>query len=102
MDSSFIDAFNALIRSRRTVTPEFFTGDPVPKKIIEQLLENAIWAPTHKKTQPWFFRVFCGKGREKLSVYMADHYRAHTPADKFSETKWQQNRDKPLRSACVI
>ncbi|GAA4310116.1 nitroreductase [Compostibacter hankyongensis] len=93
---------NTIIRSRRTVKPEFFTGEDVPRPVLEQLLENATWAPTHKKTEPWLFKVFQQKALERLGNYLADHYRAHTPADKFSAVKEQQNREKPLRCAAVI
>jgi len=96
------EAVNRLMKERKTVTPEFFTSQPIPREIIEQLLENATWAPNHKKTQPWLFKIFLGKGRECLGDYMAAYYRDHTPAEKFSEVKLKQTKQKCLQSACVI
>ncbi len=49
-----MDAMTA-IRTRRT--HKFFTGDPVTREQLELLLELAVWAPNHHKTQPWRFFV---------------------------------------------
>jgi nitroreductase len=46
---------DAAIRTRRT--HKQFRPDPVPRETVEELLELARWAPNHKLTQPWRFRV---------------------------------------------
>ena len=43
------------IRSRRT--HKQFRPEPVPRETIEELLDLARFAPNHKLTQPWRFRV---------------------------------------------
>jgi nitroreductase len=43
------------IRTRRT--HKQFAPDPVPRALLEELLELASLAPNHKLTQPWRFRV---------------------------------------------
>jgi nitroreductase len=43
------------IRSRRT--HKAFRPDPVAPELLEQLLELARWAPNHRLTNPWRFRV---------------------------------------------
>jgi nitroreductase len=43
------------IRTRRT--HKQFRDEPVPRELVEELLELARWAPNHKLTQPWRFRV---------------------------------------------
>jgi nitroreductase len=43
------------IRGRRT--HKQFAAEPVPRETIEELLDLARWAPNHKLTQPWRFRV---------------------------------------------
>jgi nitroreductase len=50
------------IRSRRT--HKRFGSDPVPREVVEELLELARWAPNHHLTEPWRFRVL---GPEALS-----------------------------------
>ena len=43
------------IRSRRT--HKAFQPDPVPRELLDDLLELARWAPNHHLTSPWRFRV---------------------------------------------
>jgi nitroreductase len=43
------------IRSRRT--HKAFARDPVPRDLLDELLELARWAPNHHLTNPWRFRV---------------------------------------------
>jgi nitroreductase len=43
------------IRTRRT--HKQFADEPVPRALVEELLELACWAPNHKLTEPWRFRV---------------------------------------------
>jgi nitroreductase len=47
--------FATLVRSRRT-TKEFLP-EPMPRELLEQVLELARWAPNHRLTNPWRFRV---------------------------------------------
>lgn len=50
------------IRSRRT--HKAFAAEPVPRELLDELLELARWAPNHHLTNPWRFRVV---GRETLA-----------------------------------
>ena len=43
------------IRERRT--HKQFAAEPLPRDEVEDLLDLARWAPNHKLTQPWRFRV---------------------------------------------
>jgi nitroreductase len=43
------------IRSRRT--HKAFAPEPVPRDVLDELLELARWAPNHHLTNPWRFRV---------------------------------------------
>src|SRR5260370_4174759 len=43
------------IRSRRT--HKAFAPEPVPRALLDELLELARWAPNHHLTNPWRFRV---------------------------------------------
>lgn len=93
-----------LIRGRRAIFPKtYLPGKPVGRNIIEQLLENANWAPTHKLTEPWRFRVFHSEeSRRRLGEYLSGFYKKNTPADLFSEEKMKKNGENPLRSGAVI
>lgn len=56
------------LQTRRSVFTKHFTGEEVPKSVIELALVNAHWAPTHKKTEPWRFVVF---PKASLPIYRA-------------------------------
>ena len=43
------------IRSRRT--HKVFAAQPVPRALLGELLEVARWAPNHRLTNPWRFRI---------------------------------------------
>lgn len=57
-----------LIKNRRATPPRFLAKAEVPKATIERLLENANWAPNHKKTEPWRFHVYRGTAKQQLAV----------------------------------
>jgi nitroreductase len=46
------------IKARRSVPR--LRSDPVPKEVIEQMLDAAVWAPNHRMTEPWRFYVLIG------------------------------------------
>ena len=91
-----------IIKNRRAVFPAQYNDKEIPKSEIEQILENANWAPTHKKTQPWRFKVFRGDALDRLGIFLADWYKANTPSDKYKEIKFKKTRQKPSKSSCVI
>jgi nitroreductase len=92
-----------LIRSRRSIYPAQYSGEVIKKEVIEEILENANWAPTHKLSEPWRFSVFSGKGLEKLSVFMSELYREVTSKKgSFDESKFQKLKNKPLLASHVI
>ena len=52
------------IRSRRSIRR--FRSDPLPREIVNRLLEAACLAPSSKNAQPWRFVVFQGPKRLEL------------------------------------
>ncbi len=58
-----MDAEHA-IRSRRT--HKQFGAEPVPRATVEELLALARFAPNHKLTQPWRFRVLGPRSLARL------------------------------------
>jgi len=96
------EQISALIRQRRAIFPKTYNDKPISQTLIEEVLENANWAPTHRLTEPWRFKVFTGASLVRLGQYLADWYKNNTPADSFSEKKYEKNLQNPQRSACVI
>jgi nitroreductase len=52
------------IRERRT--HKVFGPEPVPRPLLDELLELARWAPNHHLTNPWRFRVLGPQTLERL------------------------------------
>lgn len=100
-----MNQFNILtqiIKERRSVFPPMFSGDPITDEEIMQLLENANWAPTHRKTEPWRFQVFTGAALTRLGQYLADFYRNNVAEDIFSDKKYQKMMRNPTLASHVI
>ena len=69
--------FNTLARTRRSVFPDqFVAGKKVDDTIINEILENAIWAPNHGRGEPWEFVIFTDAGLEKLATLQSELYKA--------------------------
>lgn len=92
-----------LIRQRRSIFPQDYTGEVVKDEIVRQIIDNARWAPTHKMTQPWRFLVFTGEGIRELARQQAQVYKTATEADgTFKESKYENLLTKPLLSSHII
>ena len=60
-----IAEINQLIHSRRSIFPKDYSGERVNDEVVKQMLENANWAPTHKLTEPWRFKILTGEALER-------------------------------------
>ena len=89
-----------LIKNRRSIFPVQFNDRPIRKSDIERLLEAANWAPTHKKTEPWRFKVLLGKSKEDLGSFLSTKYQE--VADKPKQVKIKKLMYNPTKSAAVI
>jgi nitroreductase len=80
--------------------------DPVPKELIERILESAVHAPNHRLTEPWRFHVFTGKGRGELARARAEIARlqseAEGEADELAAGRISRERKKAFRAPVVI
>lgn len=97
-----IKQINDLIRNRRSVFPVQYSDKIIDREIIDQLLENANWAPTHGMTEPWRFTVFTGEGIKKLADFQAELYKKLTPEAEYDDAKYQKLATKPLKCSHVI
>jgi len=64
-----VDALD-LIKKRRSIPR--FTSDPVPREVIEEMLDAATWAPNHHLTEPWEFIVLEGNAKERFAAIRRD------------------------------
>ena len=93
---------NELIRSRRTIYPEQFSDRKVHKELLENILTNAQWAPTHGNTQPWRFHVFMEEGLTTLSDFLGSTYLKITPKEVQNDMKLAKLIRRPLLASAVV
>jgi coenzyme F420-0:L-glutamate ligase/coenzyme F420-1:gamma-L-glutamate ligase len=75
--------FDALVRGRRSVRA--FRPDPVPRALIERVLDAARWAPSPHGRQPWRFAVITRPERKaRLADAMGDTWQATLAMDNES------------------
>ena len=92
-----------LIQNRRSIFPQMYTDEPIAKEILEQILENANYAPTHRLTEPWRFKVFQGQSLERLGKFLAETYKTRAEAKgSFSERKYKKLTANPSKASAVI
>ena len=80
--------------------PAQYNNEPISKDLIVQLLEAANWAPTHKQTEPWRFKVVYGESQVDLGRFLAKKYKA--TADKYSEFKYNKIKERMDKAGAVI
>jgi nitroreductase len=80
--------------------------EPVPRELIERILESGVHAPNHRITEPWRFHVFSGKGRGELARVRAEIARLQAEAEGESEEmaagRISRERKKAFRAPVVI
>jgi nitroreductase len=95
-----IDVLEA-IRTRRSTGK--VRQEPLPREVIEELLEAASWAPNHHVTQPWRFVVIAGAAREALGEVMGRAKVARLdPATADTAAEYERARNKALRAPVII
>jgi len=62
-----IEEISTLIETRRSHFTKEFNGTIAPKSLIETLINNSNWAPSHKLTMPWHYIVFEGNSIQALT-----------------------------------
>jgi nitroreductase len=97
-----VSEITELIRHRRTIYPKDYTDRVVHRELVERILTNATYAPSHGMTQPWRFTVYSGAARETLSTFLGEEYRLSTPEEKFLQRKYDNLTQRPLQSSVVI
>eukprot|EP00980_Cylindrotheca_fusiformis_P029284 scaffold22850_cov179-Cylindrotheca_fusiformis.AAC.1 len=98
-------AILSLIKRRRSIFPKQFSGEPVDRKILEEMLEAARWAPTHNVTQPWKFVVFSShESKAGLGSFLANLYKeaCATRGWTFSEAKYKKYDSKVQKASFVV
>ena len=100
---SITEAVDQVIQQRRSIYTNMFSGEAVDDAIVEKMIENANWAPTHKLTEPWRFVVFKDDGLQQLGNFQAELYQQVAEKEgNFNEEKYMKFKHKPLECSHVI
>jgi nitroreductase len=92
-----MDVFEA-IHNRHSIKK--VRQDPLPRQLIEKLLDAAVQAPNHYKVRPWRFVVLTGEARHRLGDVMSASLRDRHP--EFPHEAFDKAHDTPLQAPVVI
>lgn len=56
--------FSELVKARKSIRG--YLKKPVPRELIEEIIEVAKWAPSSMNTQPWYVHVVTGEALERI------------------------------------
>lgn len=59
-----------LVEKRRSVFPNQFNQQPISKEELDKILSAANWAPNHKRTEPWRFKILQGDAKLTLANFL--------------------------------
>jgi nitroreductase len=96
-----MDAIDAI---QRRTSVRRFRPDPVPRQIVESLLECAVRAPNHKLTEPWRWVVLTGAARDRYADLRAGHRLARyaDPASAEAREAAKKQREEALSTPAFI
>lgn len=88
------------IQQRRSIFPSDYTGGKIDKAHMDQIIESSRWAPNHKKTQPWQYKVVQADGLNKLGNFMTQKF--VEDSGKPESFKSRKLSEKIQKSSAVI
>lgn len=90
----------ALIRHRRSIFPKQYTGEALSRDVINDMLEAARFAPSHKLTEAWRFVIFQSEeSRAELGKFMAEQYRS--AQEMAGKEVLQAKYDKKIKNSAI-
>lgn len=99
------DSLMELIQGRRSVRQ--YQSTPVPRELIEQVLEAARWAPSPHGRQPWRFVVLTRQAsKERLADFMGETWQKNLEMDgqdtKIVAIRMEKSRQRILQAPALI
>lgn len=88
------------IKTRRSTMPDQYIDKDIPQELIIKILETANYAPNHKLTAPWRFKVVRGESRYELGLFLANKFK--DTSSTFSEFKYNKIKENPKKAAAVV
>lgn len=78
--------------------------EPVPRELLEKVLEAGTWAPSHHRTEPWRYFVLTGSGRETLGEVLEKiaEKSMDNPESETNRKKLERAAKNPFRAPAII
>lgn len=100
--STVYETISKVIKERRSIFPASYIKKEIPVAVINQILETANYAPTHKLTQPWRFTVIRKAGLVKLGMELGRLYKTLVTPEQFLQKKFDSFAEKTGQADCII
>ena len=91
-----------IIESRRSIFPKDYTGEEIEQKILDEILRSATFAPNHKRTKPWRFKIFKGEEKSRLGEKLAEIYKNTVAPQHFLEKKYLNISEKATKANVIV
>lgn len=66
-----------VIKSRRS--HRLYKPDPVPREVLQRVIEAALWAPSGTNAQPWEITVLAGQARDEFVALASQSFEELEP-----------------------
>ena len=87
--------FSALIKARTSIRG--YLPKPIPRELIDEIIEVAKWAPSSMNTQPWYVHVITGEPLERIRQGNTENMMNGVPHQR----DFPENGKWPLRFNCL-
>lgn len=91
-----------IIESRRSIFPRDYSGEAIDEAVLKEIVESGNFAPQHKRTRPWRFRVFKNEEKNQLGEKLAEVYKTITSPQTFLEKKYIDISEKIKKSDAIV
>jgi len=91
-----------IIESRRSIFPKDYTDADIEQDVLNEILNSATFAPNHKRTKPWRFKVFKDEEKLLLGQKLAEIYKSTVAPEQFLEKKYQSIAEKASKANVII
>lgn len=91
-----------IIESRRSTFPKDYSDAEIEQEILDEILNSAQFAPNHKRTKPWRFKVFKAEEKSLLGQKLAEIYKTTVSPEHFLEKKYLSISEKINRANVIV
>lgn len=96
------EVLKEIIEQRKSIFPKDYSETGISQEIIDEILNSAKFAPNHKRTKPWRFKIFKDGEKEKLALEMQEIYKSTQAPQVFLEKKYNDIGFKINKADAVV